>query len=484
MIEIGVVVLTIGALLYRIGVSMGVIAIVAVTITVIISIWTRTRTGMIAGLVCGAVLILGALTLWRVDMPISPSVYGNRAFDAYVVSVDRRLDRTIVIVREGKHRFQTSVMGASSILPGDYVTVRGSVVEAEDFTTDTGRVFGYRAYLASRGIVAMVQNPTVVLVEKGTLSLPRIATVIRYGVADIFARYVQFPFDGVMAGMLVGYQGGLPSYTQDLFRNTGVLHVLVLSGYNITLLAGFLAILLRHLPFRLRTGITLGAIILLVLVSGAGVAAIRAGIMGSIAVLAGLSLRTYQPLRALVLAYLFFFFISPTSIFVDPGFHLSFLATLFMVLVLPKVERLFYFIPKTKHIDVRELLMLAFLVPMFMLPYLMYFSGMFPLVSPVANILLALATPIVMVGGIIIVLISWIPFLGSIIGTIVSWGGSALLRALHFGEQLPIWQTPALPWWGVTSIYASILFVLFRIEISAHLSQLYRMLRLVPSSDS
>lgn len=484
MIEIGVVVLTIGALLYRMGVSIGSIAIVAGTLAAIVGIWTRTRAGVVAGIACGAVLVLGALALWRVDTPTPTSIYGNRAFDARVVSVDRRLDRVIIVVRENKFKLQTSIPGNTSLLPGDQVTVRGNVVEAEDFTTDTGRIFGYRAYLASRGIVATVQNPTVVLVEKGRLSLPRIATMIRYGVADIFARYVQFPFDGVMAGMFVGYQGGLPSHIQDLFRNTGVLHVLVLSGYNITLLAGFLAVLLRRVPFRVRTGVTLGAIILLVLVSGAGVAAVRAGIMGGVAVLAGLSLRTYQPLRALVLAYLFFFFISPTSIFVDPGFHLSFLATLFMVLVLPKVERFFYFIPKTKYIDLRELLTLAFLVPIFMLPYLMYFSGMFPLVSPFTNILLSLATPLIMTGGIILIVISWIPIIGTLTGTILSWGGGALLGVLRLSEQLPIWQTPALAWWGVTGIYMTILFALFRIEISSYLSQLYRVLRQQTSSYS
>ncbi len=485
MIEIGALVLSIGALLYRtMEFQLFDIGMIAAGIVIVSYIWTRSLKGMFAGLLLGGVLMLGALALWRVDTPVPKTVFGKRAFDARVVSVDRRLERTLIVVREEKHKLQLSLSGSVPYLPGDHVTVRGSVVLPEDFATDTGRIFEYKAYLASKGIVAMIDNPTVVLVEEGKWSFARTATIIRYGVADIFARHVRFPFDGVISGMLVGYQGGLPASVQHLFRDTGVLHVLVLSGYNITLLAGFLAILLRGLPFRLHNGITIGAIILLVLVSGAGVAAVRAGIMGSTAVLAGLSLRTYQPLRALCIAYLFFFFVSPTSVFVDPGFHLSFLATLFMVLVLPKVEQVFSFIPTTRHVDVRELLMLAFTVPVFMLPYLMYFSGTFPVVSPLANILLALATPIIMVMGIIVLALSWTGPIVGMLGTVISWGGSGLLWLLELCAKLPIWQTPELPWWGVAGIYGLLLFVLFRQEINSYLVQLRSVLRLQSNSDS
>jgi competence protein ComEC len=324
--------------------------------------------------------------------------------------------------------------------------------------------------LQSKGIVAVARNAVIGPVMSSSVSLVRIPTILRYTFADIFSRYVSFPFDGVLAGMVVGYQGGLPQSIQDLFRNTGVLHVLVLSGYNITLLAGFLAILLKGLPLRVRSIITVLAIVLIVLVSGAGVASIRAGIMGSIAVFATLSIRTYRPMRALTLSYLVFFFISPTTLFVDPGFHLSFLATLFMIVVLPKVERVFLFIPQTNHVDLRELIMLAVSAPIFMLPYMMYFSGMFPLSSPFANILFALITPVIMVAGIILIALSWITPIATCIGVLLSGFGRGGVLCLFIqscldyclGESLQSFLCIGIQRFGVRPVHSckEVLYVL------------------------
>lgn len=484
MLELAALMITLGALLYRTG-GLEIISIgyIGLAIGMMVMLLLRSRQGIILGLLAGCVVVLGAVAVWRVDAPLDETMFGNRAFDARVVSVDRRLQKTNIVVVDTEHdeKLQLSVKDRTALLPGDHVTVRGVVERPEDFVTDTGRIFEYQAFLESKGVVGLVSNPIIGPVTDTSFSLTRIPTIIRYKVADIFSRFISFPFDGVLAGMVVGYQGGLPQSIQDLFRNTGVLHVLVLSGYNITLLAGFLAVLLKRLPFKMRNLVTIVAIVLLVLVSGAGVASVRAGIMGGIAVLAGLSIRQYQPARALTVAFLIFFFMSPTTIFVDPGFHLSFLATLFMILVLPKVETLFAWIPQTKHVDLRELLMLALSAPMFMLPYMMYFSGNFPLSAPIANILFALVTPIIMIVGILLVALAWVTPLASLIGVLVSGLGSFVLWFLRWCDTIYIWQTPPLQWWGVMGIYVAVLILLFRKELTLFVSQQYRALRQRPN---
>lgn len=485
MLELATMVLTIGAMLYRIaGMSIVEIGCVAMLLVVVVSVFLRSKQAIICGSLLGGMLMIGAIALWKVDIPVDRGIYGKRAFDARVVSVDRRLDKTniVVIDKVYVHKLQVSTTEKVELLPGDHVSVRGNVEAPEDFVTDSGRIFGYKAYLGSKGIVGLVRNAIIGPVTEHDMVLARFPTRVRYAFADIFARYVSFPFDGVLAGMIVGYQGGLPDYISDLFRNTGVLHVLVLSGYNITLLAGFLALLLKGLPFKLRSLITALAILMLVLISGAGVASVRAGIMGGIAVFAGLSIKTYQPMRALWVAYLFFFFISPTSIFVDPGFHLSFLATMFMILVLPKVETLFHFIPKTNHIDLRELIMLAVSAPIFMLPYMMYFSGSFPLSSPFANVLFALITPVIMISGILLIALSWIAPAATLVGVLLSGFGSVVLGILRVFDRLYLWQTPALAWWGVTGVYVVVLTLLFKRELSEFLWRWYRVLRRRTSS--
>lgn len=427
----------------------------------------------------GTLVFLGALMLWRIASPLPAALFGTRSFEGKVVSVDRRLDRTLVVVKDktSSQKIQLALSSDDPSLPGDVLAIEGTVEVPQDFLTDNGRLFGYHDYLQSKGVVGVMSSPTVTTIASRSFSLLRLTTTIRYSIAAAFTRYLSFPFDGIVAGMTVGYQGGIPQAVQDLFRNTGVLHVLVLSGYNITLLAGFLSLLLRGVSFRLRTAITIVAVVLLVLISGAGVAAIRAGIMGSIALLAGLSLKTYRPLRALCVAYVCFFCFSPRTLFVDPGFHLSFLATFFMVALFPKVEKLFSFIPTTRYVDLRELCVLAFTIPLFMLPYTMYFSGLFPLASPLANSLFAIITPFIMIGGMILFALSWMVPWAHVVGRILSLCGSGVMGLLQLSARLPLWNTPAIPWWVVSGVYSIALAVLFRSEISAQLLHWYSVLR-------
>jgi competence protein ComEC len=253
----------------------------------------------------------------------------------------------------------------------------------------------------------------------------------------------------------------------DIFRNTGTLHTLVLSGYNVTVLAGFLGLILRKLPFKIKTILTATGIVGLVLVSGAGIAAVRAGIMGCIALFASANLQNYQALRALFLSILFFFFVSPISIFVDPGLHLSFLATLFIITILPILKEKFLFIPNGK-LNFRELIILAVGLPIFMLPYMMYFSGLFPIVSPIANIFLVPVIPVLMLGGLVTILFSFIPFLANIVGGVTSFVGLISIKVLTFFSTFPQWQTPALPGWCVLLFYIILFSLIFRKEIKLY----------------
>ncbi len=484
MIELGAAALAFGAVLYRnLAFELFSVSLVAVSMLFFGVFLFRSLRGIAFSLLLSIAVVFGAVAVQGSEREAPRALFGDRAFLATVSAVDRRLARSSLVVRDTAHgaKLQLFLSHRTMLLPGDTISVRARVEQPEAFLTDSGRLFDYPGYLKSKGIDAVAQNAQVLLQEKGTPSLSRIAALIRFRVADILAQFVSFPVDGMIAGMTVGYQGALPEYIQDLFRTTGVLHVLVLSGYNITLLAGFLGLLLRRLPFRLRTMLTIAAIILLVVVSGSGVASVRAGIMGTIALFAGLALRSYHPLRALVLAFLFFFFLSPQAIFSDPGFHLSFLATAFMVLALPKAQQLFSFLPETAGINLRELCMLAVSIPLFMLPYTMYFSGSFPLVAPLANIILAIFTPLLMLLGIAVIALSWVPMLADIFGALASAAGTIVVRALEVCAQLPQWNTPQLPWWLVALFYTLFLVLLLRGELTRYFWQLRN--SLLPASN-
>jgi len=465
MIELMTLLLLSGALLYRLGLSMFTISMISALTSAFFFIYFLSRKGFLLGAMIASALVAGAMNMHLHDVKVPPDFFISRTVTGTVQGVDRRLDKTVIVIKDAQYKKLLQVTAHSSIivLPGDTINVRGSINHPEDFMTDTGRMFPYQKYLLSKNIAATVPLARIATISSGHFSLTRFATVARFRIADIFTRFISFPTDGLVAGMLVGYQGGIPSDIQDLFRTTGVLHVLVLSGENITLLAVFLGIVLRPLPFMVRVVLTAAAIILIVLISGAGVAAVRAGVMGCIALSAGVVRRSYIPLRALTVSILFFFFYSPETIFTDPGFHLSVLATIFMVLVMPKIEHLFHWL--SDKYGIRELTILALCVPVFMLPYTMYFSGLVPLASPFANILMALMTSFFMLAGAIILTLSWCSPIAQFIGTLTSFAGSTVIKMLKVCNHLPQLNTPPLAWWGAVGAYLLFFSIVFRLEL-------------------
>ncbi len=436
----------------------------------------RSKRSLLFGLAMASTVVLGALRFWA--LPVYDVPLGNQALIGAVLRTDTRLDKTLLIVKPDTYdaRIQLTVFEKTTLLPGDRMSFRGIIELPEDFITETGRTFDYDGYLESRGVSAVMYRAQVIALperERGFVDIARTSTVIREWIATTLGRFIIFPIDGIVSGMLVGFQGGIPDSLSDIFRNTGTLHTLVLSGYNITILAGFLGLLLRRVHFKIKTiGIFIG-ITTLVLVSGAGVAAVRAGIMGSIALLAGATLNTYNVFRALIVALLFFFFTNPKTIFVDPGFHLSFLATFFIIALLPLLKEKTPWIPEWRW-NIKETLLLAVGLPLFMLPYLMYFSGLFPLVSPFANIVMVPLIPLLMIGGLLTIVVSFIPLLATGVGLLTSFFGTITIKLLELFSFVPQWNTPLLSGWGVTLFYIVFLVLIFRKEIQQQIIEYKR----------
>ncbi len=465
MIELLTILLLLGGLLYRLHVGLIALYGISALTSAFFFITFLTRAALLRGIVCGAMLCLGGLVVKFHETKTPQDFFVARDISGRVQSVDRRLDKTVLVVKDSEYKksVQATVRGQTVVLPGDTVKVQGTIKRPEDFITDTGRLFDYDGYLQSKGIVGIVSPAMVIPITQGKISLIRIATRLRFSIAALYSKHVAFPIDGIVSGMLVGYKGSIPEEIETLFKTTGVLHVLVLSGENITLLAIFLSIILKPLPFHIRSVLTGFGVILIVLVSGAGVAAVRSGIMGMLSISAGMAKRGYVPLRALAVSVLLFFFYSPETIYVDPGFHLSVLATFFMVAMMPKLEPLCRFLPE--KYGIRSLVMLAIAMPLFMLPHTMYFSGLQPVAAPFANIVMSWGVPVLMLLGAAILTVSWIAPAAGLMGVVASFAGNCIVGILKVLDKLPQLHAPPLSGRGVLAIYSVLLGIVFRTEL-------------------
>src|SRR3989344_1312680 len=117
------------------------------------------------------------------------------------------------------------------------------------------------------------------------------------------------PESGLLSGLLVAGKGTLPKNLLDQFSQAGIIHIVVLSGFNITIIAEFI----RKI-FRSRTAALL-AVILFVIMAGAEASIVRAAIMATIAMWAKGSGRSYNASRALIFAALLMILINPKILF-------------------------------------------------------------------------------------------------------------------------------------------------------------------------
>ncbi len=133
----------------------------------------------------------------------------------------------------------------------------------------------------------------------------------------------------LFAAMIVGDDSLLLRNVREEFQETGVYHLLVVSGMNVALLALAVFWLARrlHLPEWAASAVTIALSIFYAYIAGMGVPIVRAVLMLSVFLLARLLYRNRAALNATGFAGLVVLVLSPSALF-EAGFQLTFLALL------------------------------------------------------------------------------------------------------------------------------------------------------------
>lgn len=194
----------------------------------------------------------------------------------------------------------------------------------------------------------------------------------------------------------MGVKSSFPSDFYEALRVTGTLHVVVVSGYNISVLINTLARVLVFIPLKLRFALTALFITFFVLLVGPEAPVVRAAIMGTIALLGTVLGRQNDAIRALLASAMLMVIVSPEWA-TELSFQLSFLATLGLIVVFPLLDRL---VPG-KGMFLREDLLTTLAAQVMVWPLIAYAFGQVSLLSPVVNTLVLWTTPIITYLGLI-----------------------------------------------------------------------------------
>lgn len=268
--------------------------------------------------------------------------------------------------------------------------------------------FRYDKYLARFHIYTTCSRPFIAKIDgtKGNVfmrTILRLKERVAYRINELWPE----PHASFMAGLLYGYRGGLGSLN-ELFARTGVTHIVAISGYNITIISTILMKLFSYMliPRKKAFWCIVVGIVTFLIFAGLSASVVRAGIMGIIVLLAKQLGRPSRIANVLMLTATIMAIHAPYILVWDAGFQLSFISTIGLVYITPKLERYFLKIPES--FALRESVTSTLAAIIATLPLVLFQFRRLSIVAPLVNVLILWIVPWIMTVGFFAVVLSYV----------------------------------------------------------------------------
>lgn len=319
--------------------------------------WLARRDPTIRNLAIAAVLLGLGAARWVVAQP----TYDDSFIATYNDTGEATLEGVVIGEPDVRDTYVNLRLAADTLLLVDAaapISVRGlALVQAPRYpaiqygdrvrafgdlqTPPTFEDFSYADYLARQGVYSILRRANAtVIVGAGLAPAPyewQIAIfkpiyALKTRALTAIAGTFPEPQGSLLSGILLGVETGIPDSLKNAFRVTGTSHIVAISGFNISIIAGVFTKLFRRI-FGEKRAVPLAilAIALYTVLAGASASVVRAAIMGTIVLIAGGLNRPSTGLASLAAAAFLMTAVSPGTLW-DVGFQLSVAATLGLVL--------------------------------------------------------------------------------------------------------------------------------------------------------
>lgn len=314
-----------------------------------------------------------------------------------------------------------------------WVTVSGSregVIERSDEVTLQGKLSeGFGTYAAA------VYRAEVQHVQKAVRFDPMLE------VRNTFSQAVRDALPETEAALGVGYLLGqkraLSADFEDALLATGLTHVVVASGYNLTILVRLSRRLFLRVSRYMSAMMSGGMVLAFIGVTGMSPSMSRAGLVAGLSLVAWYYGRVIHPVVILIVSAAVSVFVQPSYIWGDVGWMLSF-ASFAGVMFLAPLLQAYFFGDKSPGI-LRQVLGETFSAQLLTLPIILVTFGVVSNVALLANLLVLPLVPLAMLLTFIVGLVGLVvPFMVEIVVQPAYW----LLRYMTW----VIDRLAQLPW--------------------------------------
>ncbi|MDO4872413.1 MAG: ComEC/Rec2 family competence protein [bacterium] len=240
------------------------------------------------------------------------------------------------------------------------------------------------------GFGAAVYRPEI----RKIIRHPEMMRDFRNWFASGISKYIASPQLELGLGYLLGQKNSLPSALETALRVTALTHIVVASGYNLTILVNFARQIFGKISKKISILTSVALVISFVLIVGFSPSMTRAGIVALLGILFWSFGRKPNPYFLLIFVAAAMLLINPENLF-DLGWQLSF-GSFFGVMILAPLLQNFFFEKPKKLNSIAGIFFETFSAQIATLPLVVYTFGAFSPLSIVANMLVLPLIPLAM----------------------------------------------------------------------------------------
>ncbi len=264
---------------------------------------------------------------------------------------------------------------------GDIVKITGSV--SRPLPARNPGEFSFQTYLLARGIRAVTYAQNIEKIRSGSaFSFKRLSFHLRDAFISVYNETLPHSYSTMLTAFIFDSQAVyIPREIVDIFRRAGILHLMVASGAQISLLLG-ICLCLTKLPvkqgivFKLSVAsVSFLFLLAYTFMTQGGFSILRAFIMGCVLLIALTAERDYNTTDALFYSALLIIILHPLAL-LDAGFQLSFAATFGIIYLSPKFYALFkkkFKKPSRTTIFFAMIVFVTISVHLFVAPFIIFY---------------------------------------------------------------------------------------------------------------
>lgn len=341
----------------------------------------------------------------------------------------------VLVYIDNKIQVNNFLLGSTCLLSSTLQQIKG---------TGNPAAFDYSDYCSRQGLFHQTfvrNNQYALLKTDAKISwLDQLIFNQQQHIVQLLKQYIPQPAQGIAEALLIGYKEDLDKDLVQAYSNTGVVHIIAISGLHLGVIYALLLLLLK--PFaRFKITRWINPIIILIglwmfsWLSGASPSVLRSAVMFSCIVLGqtfNKQTSIYNNLAAsafLLLAY------NPYYLW-DAGFQLSYAAVFSIVVGMKNVYHLIYI--KQKWLDyIWKFNAVTLSAQLFTLPFVLYHFHQFPNYFLFSNWIAVPLSSIILIGEIILICFAWLSPVATLIGKITGWLIVQLNHYIQWLNDLP-----------------------------------------------